>query len=198
MWSLIIGLIVGSLIGAVVLYLCIPQLAKKKIDNFLSELMSSNETIGEFISRILTESEAKLFVNELKKNLSAQIYLGISERSVSDNAAQLLVDQVSTRLTPNEEENESQQSFFGRGKDILKNFVKGHVENIIENNKDTIEQTLSDKIHNVIAQNGEKVVTNIVNQEIDTLLSRPVSSLIQGDTMNELKQKFSDVLLGKR
>lgn len=198
-WYLVIGLIVGLVIGAVALYLYMPKVAKKKIDNFLSGLKSSNETIGEFLSRILTEQEARRFVNELKRNLSAQIYLRISERSVSENAAHLLVTQVSTRLTPNEEEYKSQQGLFGRGNDMLKNFVKGHVEGMVENNKDYIEQALSNKLHDVIVKNGEDIVAHIVNQEINHILSHPVSSLFQGNEniINKLKQQFSSVILGK-
>lgn len=200
MGYLIIGLIVGLVIGAGVLYLYMPKIAKKKIDSSLTELMSRNETIGEFLSRILAEPKAERFINELKKNLSAQIYLRIYERSVSDNAAHLLVAQVSTKLTPNEVERESQQGIFSRGKDMLKNLVKGHVEGIIENNKDYIEQALSNNIHDVITQNGEDIVAQIVNQEIDHILSHPVSSLFQGneEIINKLKQQFSTVLLGNK
>ena len=195
----IIGLIVGLVIGAVVMYLYMPKAAKKKIDHFLNGLMASNETIEDFLSSILTKQEAERFINELKKNLSAEIYLHISGRSVSDGAAKLLVDQVCTRLTSNEEESELQQGFWDRKKDAIKIIFKDYLEYFIQNNKEFIEQTLSDKINNVITQNGVELVTNLVNQEIDHILSLPVSSLFQGNenTINELKQQLSANLLGK-
>lgn len=200
MWYLFIGLIVGLVIGAVVMYLYIPKAAKKKIDNFLTGLMSSNETIGEFLSRILTNPEAKRFVNKLKKDLSEQIYLRISECSVSDGAAHLLVEQVCTRLTLDQVGSELPQGFFGRGKDMLKNIIKDYIESVVRKNECLIEQTLSSKINDIITQNGETLVANIVNQEIDHILSRPVSSMFQGneETINKLKQQFSTVLMGKK
>ena len=200
MWYLIIGLIVGLVLGSGVLYLYMPKIAKKKIDSFLTGLMPSNETIGGFLFRILTEPEAKRFVNELKKKLSDEIYSRISNRSVSNVAAHLLVEQICTRLTLDQVGSELPQGFFGRGTDMLKNIIKDYIEKVIRKNEGLIEQTLSNKIHDVIAQNGEAVVANIVNQEIDRILSRPVSSLFQGneETMNKLKQQFSDMLIGKR
>lgn len=200
MGSLFIGLIVGLAIGVVALYLYMPKVAMKKIDSFLTGLMSSSETIREFLSRNLTATEFERLINELKRNLSAQIYIRISERSVSDGAAHLLVAQVSTRLSSNQVESEQRQGFFGRKMDALKNVVMGHAENIIENNKEFIEKTLSDKINDVITKNGEEIIADLVNKEIDNILSRPVSSLFQGNekVITELKQNLSNNLLGKR
>ena len=194
----ITGLIIGLVIGAVALYLYMPKVAKKKIDNFLMGLITSNVTIKEFLFRHLAAEEAERFVCELKRKMSVQIFSRISEQSVSDSAAHMLVAQVSTRLTSGEE-HESQQGFFGKGKDMLKNLVKGHVEEMVQNNKDYVEQILSNKIHDVIVQNGEVVVANIVSQEIDSFLSRPLSSLFQGDEdmLDELKQQFGTILKGK-
>lgn len=200
MWYLIIGLIIGLVIGAGALYLYMPKAAKKKIDSFLTGLMSSNETIGGFLSRILSEAEVDCFVNELKKNLREQIYSRISNRSVSNGAAHLLVEQVCTRLTLDQVGSELPQGFFGRGTDMLKNIIKDYIEKVIRKNEGLIEQTLSNKIHYIITQYGEAVVANIVNQEIENIFSRPVSSLFQGneETIYKLKQQFSDMLIGKR
>ena len=57
MWYLIIGLIVGLVLGAGVLYLY----AKKKTDDALSGLMSSIETIGE---EHVLKSESGLFYTD--------------------------------------------------------------------------------------------------------------------------------------
>lgn len=59
--------------------------------------------------------------------------------------------------------------------------VADGAEEAINNNRDLIEQKLADKINEIIKNNGEEMVSQLVDSEIDKILEKPMHELIEGN-----------------
>lgn len=193
MTKFIIGLLAGLSAGCLATFLIIKKATAKKIGDFIDGLSSSKETIRQFLKRYLSEEELSGYINGLKKKLSEQIYARASEQSVSDNISQLAVNRLADKLTTHNEEGESsKRGFFGNAVDVVKGALKSRVETAVTNNQETIEQTLSEKINEVVKNNSKEIISQIIDTEIDKILSQPISTLFEGreDMIASLKQRI--------
>ncbi len=181
MTKLIIGLLSGLAVGGLVTFLITKKAAAKKIENFIKGLSSSKETIRQFLKRYLSEEELSGYISGLKEKLSGQIYNRISDPSLSDNISQLVVNRLADKLSIHNEEGESSKyGFIGNAVNVVKDVLKSRVETAVTNNQDTIEQTLSEKINEVLKNNSKEIISIIIDTEIDKILSQPISTLFDG------------------
>lgn len=198
MANIIIGMIVGLLIGLILTILVIRAKAKKKIDNFIVDITSSNETVKQFLNRYLSDNELEDFINGIKSRISMQIYSNLSDSSVSESISHHVFQALESKLsTHNDEKNTSKQGFFGNAFSAVKDAIKNRVENVVMNEQSVIEQTISDKIHDIIISNGKDIISDIVDAETDKILSKPLASLFGGNekTIHMIKQRIASELL---
>lgn len=189
---LLIGLGVGMAIGLLITYLCMRKVARDKIDRFITGTFSSNETIRAFLSRHLSTTEMLNIVDGLKSNLSAMIYSRVSDRSVSTGAAHMIVTKINYHVAPHGERDDSKHGLFRNAANMVVDAVKARAEAAIENNQPVIEENLGNKINEVITKNGKSVISDIVNDEVEKILSMPMSRLFEGNEqlLISLKQKM--------
>lgn len=182
MTKLIIGLVVGLAIGGLTAFFVIRKATVKKIGNFIDSLTSSKETIKQFLMRYLSEKELENYVRDLKEKLSSKLYARISDPSVCDDVSRIVVERLADNLsTSDEDKAPSRHGLLGNARRAVRHVLRSHAEEALVENQDVIEQMLSEKINKVVLNNGNEIISSIIDNEIDKLLEQPVSKLIEGN-----------------
>lgn len=193
MTKLIIGLVVGLAIGGLAAFFVIRKATVKKIGTFIDSLTSSKETIRQFFMRYLSEKELENYVKDLKDKLSSKIFARISDPSVSNEVSHVVVERLADKLsTSDEDKAPSKHGFWGDAIGAVKDVLKSRAEETLVKNQAVIEQMLSGKIGEVVLNNGKEIISSIIDNEIDKILSQPVSTLLEGneEMITIIKQKF--------
>ena len=193
MTKLIIGLVVGLAIGDLVAFFAIRKVTVKKNGDFINSLTLSKETIRQFFMRYLSEKELENYVRDLKDKLSSKIFSMISAPSVSSDVSHVVVERLADKLsTSGEDKAPSKHGFLGNAMGAVKDVLKSRAEETLVKNQAVIEQMLSGKISEVVLNNGKEIISSIIDNEIDKILSQPVSTLLEGneEMITTIKQKF--------
>lgn len=193
MTKLIIGLVVGLAIGGLAAFFVIRKATVKKIGNFIDGLVLSKETIRQFFLRYLSEKELDNYVRDLKEKLSSMLYARISDPSVCDDVSRIVVERLADNLsTSDEDKAPSRHGLLGNARRAVRHVLRSHAEEALVENQDVIEQMLSGKISEVVLNNGKEIISSIIDNEIDKILSQPVSTLMEGneEMITTIKQKF--------
>ncbi len=189
---MIIAIICSFVVGAALALLVVRKVATSKIDKFISGIQNYQGTIARFMERYFAPDEFRLFVSNLKENLSQKIYARLSDKSFGDDVSHVTLGYVQDKLSGNREETQQDnQGFLKSTFRAIKNAVKGGAETILEANRGSIEERLSEKINEVISADGYAIVSNIVDKEVDKILSMPVAKLFEGNEqlITSLRQK---------
>ena len=193
MTNVIIGLVAGLAIGGLTAFFVIRKATVKKIGNFIDSLASSKETIKQFLMRYLSEKELEDYVRDLKDKLSSKLYARISDPSVSNDVSHVVVEHLADKLsTGDEEKDPSKHGFLGNAMGVVRDVLKSRAEEKLVKNQDVIEQILSEKINKAVLNNGNEIISSIIDNEIDKLLEQPVSILIKGneEIVANIKQRL--------
>ena len=193
MTKLIIGLVAGLAIGGLTAFFVIRKATVKKIGNFIDSLTSSKETIRQFLIRYLSEKELEDYVRDLKDKLSSKLYARISDPSVSNDVSHVVVEHLADKLSISDEEKDpSKHGFLGNAMGVVRDVLKSRAEEKLVKNQDVIEQILSEKINRTVLNNGNEIISSIIDNEIDKLLEQPVSTLIKGneEIVANIKQRL--------
>ena len=193
MTKLIIGLVAGLVIGGLTAFFVIRKATVKKIGNFIDSLTSSKETVRQFLIRYLSEKELEDYVRDLKDKLSSKLYARISDPSVSNDVSHVVVEHLADKLSISDEEKDpSKHGFLGNAMGVVRDVLKSRAEEKLVKNQDVIEQILSEKINRTVLNNGNEIISSIIDNEIDKLLEQPVSTLIKGneEIVANIKQRL--------
>lgn len=182
MVNIIIGILIGAVAMAVAALLSWRKLAARKVNGFIENMKNSDETILQFMARYLGEKETDEMVVRLKQSLCEKIYAKLSDEKVGESVSSMVVDHICNRLSEHNHVNQQDgRGFLGNIIRSVADRVVDGAESVINNHRDVIEQKLADKINGIIQNNGQEMILQLVDTEIDKVLDMPVKELIEGN-----------------
>lgn len=182
MINIIIGILIGAAATAVAILLSRRKIAARKVNGLIENLKNNGETIRRFLVRYLGEKETDEIVARLKQSLCEKIYAKLSDGNVGESVSGMVVDRICDRLSEHNHENQHEEhGLVGHIIRSVADRVADGAEEAIHNNRDLIEQKLADKINEIIKNNGEEMISQLVDSEIDKVLEKPMHELIEGN-----------------
>lgn len=145
------------------------------VESFINRQKSNSETVEEFLARFLSTEEITTLKHAIKNNLTTQVEAKLIDSSLGDRIAHLAMDYVVAKFGING----TQEIMSGLG-----NTMKGvsgmasalfgsHniIGKFLEMLREPTEKYLAKNINAILRTNGHEIVTNLVGNGIDTILS---------------------------
>lgn len=161
------------------------QKLREAISGFFDKQKVNHETVGEFLGHYLTDDEILNLRSSIKSNLAGQIHYKLSNSNIGDKVAHIAVENVISKLYEDDSD-----SFFENLISIPRMIANGVLGLIVGALQGPAEHFLSERIDDMIRNNSQKIVSNLIGGEIDSILNKHIDELIVGK--DELLENLTD------
>ena len=158
------------------------------VENFFESQKKNKETTEEFLLHYLTNDEINNIVSGIKVNTSKQIKEKLNSPELGKKISHLAMEYVAQKLN-----NSSAKEILDElGGPIIAKLGGNFVSKLLGMLREPTEKFLANNINKIIQENGEEIVSNIIGDESNKLLSTPLSSLLS-DKDDQITQIISAI-----
>ncbi len=149
---------------------------------FIEKQKSNEETARAFLRKVVSEVELERISSSMNRYIAIQVNKKLSDPEIGERVAHLAMDYVERRLLAD-------------GPNILSSFAGGFLSStaslfigpLMEMLRKPTEDLLSDTINGMLRENGEAIVSEMIEGEVDAFLDKRVCDIMQGQD-KRLKQ----------
>lgn len=149
------------------------------IEKYISVQKSNDETVEEFLSHYLTSEEISVVKSSIGDNLAIQVESKIVDSALGERIARMAMDHVASKLNADG----AKELLTGLG-NILRGmagaaaaiFGEELVGKFLEMLREPTERYLAKNINAILQNNGHEIVTNLVDEGIESFMTTSVST----------------------
>lgn len=164
-------------------------------EEFIEIQKHNDETVKEFLCHYLSEEEITTISQNVNESLTKQTYDKLSDSSVGENVAHIVIDHVASKLSVDG----AQELLAGLGGAMrgLGGMAAGLfggniVATFLGMLREPAEHFLANNINTMLNNNGKEIVSNMIGGEVEGFLDKPVCKLLEGHD-EQLKQAVNTV-----
>lgn len=164
-------------------------------EEFIEIQKHNDETVKEFLCHYLSEEEITTISQNVNESLTKQTYDKLSDSSVGENVAHIVIDHVASKLSVDG----AQELLAGLGGAMrgLGGMAAGLfggniVATFLGMLREPAEHFLANNINTMLNNNGKEIVSNMIGGEVEGFLDKPVCKLLKGHD-EQLKQAVNTV-----
>lgn len=140
------------------------QKVRGSVENFFIEQQNNNESVQEFLCHYLRQDEIQSAKEEITTNLTNQIATRLQDSSLGDRIAHIAVEHVLNDMKTN--------GIAGIAMMIIRPFLSLLQE--------PAERMLSQNINDIIHANGKDMVSILIQEETQSILSKSMKEMLSG------------------
>lgn len=156
---------------------------RSSVEKFTNKQKTNNESVRAFLCHYLSEEEVQAIASSINENIAKETYTKLADPIVGETVAKVAMDHVGKSLS-------------GDGAKILLAGVGGLAKGIggiastllgvdivgkfLSLLREPAERFLANNINTMLAENGEEIVNNMLGNEVNTFLDKPIATLLQG------------------
>lgn len=180
------GVISTNLMNQEVLqrYLLSDEMVSKirtSVSDFIEVQERNDETVEQFLCHYITPDEVKTIANKINNSITQQAGSKLSDPAIGEKVAKLAVDHLTNQLGAHGARDlipTLGRAFGGIMGSLIG--VDNFVSRFLEMLREPTESFLARNINRILENNGEEIVSNMIDGEIESFLRKPVSSLLSG------------------
>lgn len=156
---------------------------RSAVEEFIKTQKSNNESVKEFLYHYLSDEEISTIIRNMNESLTKQTYLKLSDPLIGEKVAHIAINHVAEKLNINgaQELLSGIIGTVGGLKGMAAGFFGGNiVAKFLGMLREPAEHFLANNINNMLKNNGEEIVSNMVEGEVEGFLNRPVCKLLEG------------------
>lgn len=156
---------------------------RSAVDEFITTQQKNTETVSQFLGHYLSEEEIEAIANSINQSLTKQTYEKLADPSVGEKVAHIAIDHVAQRLTldgAQELLSGLRGALGGLGGMAAGLFGGNIVAKFLGMLREPAEHFLANNINTMLRNNGEEIVSNMIDGEVDNFLNKPVCQLLEG------------------
>ena len=176
-----------EVLGKYLLSDAITEKLRSGISVFFEKQKQNNETVRQFLWHYLTEEEIDDIVLGINGSLTRQIKGKLSDETIGNKVAHIAMEHVMNNMSGDE----NTDGLLGRVAGLPLNIGKGIINMVLAALQEPAERMLSRNINKIIKNNGEEMVSNLIGDEVDKILSTQVKGLLYG------KDKLIEKIINK-
>lgn len=150
---------------------------------FINKQKANRESVRTFLCHYLSDDEVQAVATSINENIAKETYTKLADPTVGETVAKVAMDNVAKSLS-------------GDGAKILLAGIGGLAKGIggiastllgvdivgkfLSLLREPAERFLANNINTMLAENGEEIVSNMLGNEVNTFLDKPVATLLQG------------------
>lgn len=156
---------------------------RSSVTEFTNKQKTNDESVRAFICHYLSEDEIQAIASSINENIARETYTKLADPIVGETVAKVAMDHV-------------EKSLSGDGAKILLAGIGGLakgiggiassllgidvVEKFLGLLREPAERFLANNINTMLAGNGEEIVNNMLGNEVNAFLDKPIATLLVG------------------
>lgn len=156
---------------------------RSSVEEFNNKQKTNKESVREFLCHYLSVEEVHAIASNINENIAKETYTKLADPIVGETVAKVAMDHVGKSLS-------------GDGAKILLAGIGGLAKGIggiastllgvdivgkfLSLLRKPAERFLANNINTMLAENGEEIVSNMLGNEVNTFLDKPIATLLQG------------------
>lgn len=149
------------------------------VEEFIETHKKNSESVREFLCHYLSEEEINAISNSVNESITKQTYSKLADSSVGNKVAHIVIDHVAQKLSI-DGVNELLAELGGFGGMAAGLFGGNILAKFLGMLRDPTEHFLANNINTMLKNNGEEIVSNMIDGEVDNFMSKPVCKLLEG------------------
>lgn len=165
------------------------------VEEFIETQKHNQETVKEFLGHYLSDDEIATISQNVNESITKQTYTKLSDASVGEKVAHIAIDHVAVKLSIDG----AQELLAGLGGAMrgLGGMAAGLfggniVAKFLGMLREPAEHFLANNINSMLKNNGEEIVSNMVEGEVEGFLNKPVCQMLEGHD-DQLQQAVNTV-----
>ena len=156
---------------------------RSSVVEFTNKQKTNHESVRAFLCHYLSEEEVQAIATSINENIAKETYTKLADPIVGETVAKVAMDHVGKSLS-------------GDGAKILLAGISGLAKGIggiastllgvdivgkfLSLLREPAERFLANNINTMLAENGEEIVSNMLGNEVNSFLDKPIAILLQG------------------
>lgn len=156
---------------------------RASIEDFIAKEKANGETVSQFLEHYLSRGEVMTLADNAKEGLTRQMHDKISDSELGRQVAKAAMTYISEKITSNGGEDilsEIGGLVGGLGMAAKPLFTGSVINKFLELLREPVERFLAKNVNEILQKNGDAIIGNLVGNETDKLLARPVKDLLAG------------------
>lgn len=153
------------------------------VEEIIALQQKNTETVSQLLGHYLSKAEIESIANNVNQSITKQTYEKLADSSVGEKVAHIAIDHVAQKLTIDG----AQELLSGLGGALggLGGMAAGLfggtiVAKFLGMLREPAEHFLANNINTMLRNNGEEIVSNMIDGEVDNFLNKPVCQLLEG------------------
>ena len=153
------------------------------VEEIIALQQKNTETVSQLLGHYLSKAEIESIANNVNLSITKQTYEKLADSSVGEKVAHIAIDHVAQKLTIDG----AQELLSGLGGALggLGGMAAGLfggtiVAKFLGMLREPAEHFLANNINTMLRNNGEEIVSNMIDGEVDNFLNKPVCQLLEG------------------
>lgn len=156
---------------------------RTSIVDFIANQKTNSETVAQFLEHYLSHEEVATLADSAKEGLTRQMHDKISDPELGRQVAKAAMTYVADKINSNGAADilsEIGGLVGGLGMAAKLLFTGSVINKFLELLREPVERFLAKNVNEILQKNGDAIIGNLVGNETDKLLARPVKDLLAG------------------
>lgn len=156
---------------------------RSAVEEFIATQQKNSETVVQFLEHYLSKEEIDSISKSVNQSITKQTYDKLADSSVEEKVAHVAIDHVAKKLTIDG----AQELLAGIGGALggiggmaAGLFGSNIVAKFLSMLREPAEHFLANNINTMLRNNGNEIVSNMVDGEVNNFLNNPVCLLLEG------------------
>lgn len=160
---------------------------RRSVEEFVNKQKTNQECVRSFLCHYLSKEEVQTIATSINENIAKEAHKKLADQIVGETVAKVAMDHVGKSLS-------------GDGAKILLAGIGGIantllgvdiVAKILSLLREPTEHFLANNINTMLSENGEEILNNMLGNEVNTFLDKPISTLLVGHEEQLAQLPFS-------
>ena len=177
---------------------------RTSIEDFIATQKGNEESVSQFLEHYLSHEEVLELADNAKEGLTRQMHDKISDPELGRQVAKAAMTYIAEKITSNGGEDilsEIGGLVGGLGIAAKLLFTGSVINKFLELLREPVERFLAKNVNEILQKNGDAIIGNLVGNETDKLLARPVKDLLAGqdaklaDAVNTMVSIYKTIII---
>lgn len=174
------------------------------IEDFIATQKANSETVAQFLEHYLSREEVSALANSAKEGLTRQMHDKLSNPELGRQVAKAAMTYIAEKMNAKGAEDilsEIGGLVGGLGMAAKLLFTGSVINKFLELLREPVERFLAKNVNEILQKNGDAIIGNLVGNETDKLLARPVKDLLAGqdaklaDAVNTMVSIYKTIII---
>ena len=156
---------------------------RSAVEEFVAAQQENQETVLQFLEHFLSKEDIESISRSVNQSITKQAYAKLADSSVGEKVAHVAVEHLANKLSSNG----AQELLTGIGGAVgglggmaAGLFVAPIIARFLGLLREPVEHFLAKNINTMLRDNGEEIVSNMIDGEVEGFLNKPVCRLLEG------------------